>query len=163
VRPKHFLRAVDKGDHSFIHDAWWKTVRPRYQFTDGQLLKSAITNHVEHSIQAGLKTNMIACDQEDPTLIYSVLMWHPITPTLAAIDFGYTKNIVRRLGFQAELMKALGSYKTQVITIHAPSFSSNEYYDASQEPFGYRLKRSGLIIDPFFYERLSHVNYGEKR
>lgn len=162
MKPKFRIRLVEPGDHAYIHHAWWKTMRPRYPFTDGQLLKQAISFHVEQSLKAGLGENLIACDEQDDSTIYSVLMCHQITPTMVAIDFGYTRNSMRRMGFQNSLLFTLKDYRNKVVTMQAPCFSQTEYYSASGEPFGRVLNEKGIVIDPFLYERLSLAGYGER-
>lgn len=155
MKPKYRFRLIKESDHPFIHDAWFKTMRPRYAFTDGQLLKKAISFHVEQALEKGKMQSVVACDEEDHDVIFAFLVWHQVSPTMCAIDFGYTKNYVRRLGFQKALLLHVRDYQTKVVTIQAPSFSSKEFVNEEGEMLGYHLKKKyDLVIDPFLYERL---------
>lgn len=157
MTPKFHLRQIEEGDHSFVYNSWFHTMRSRYEFTDNKLLTSVLSEHAKKALSYG---GFVACDPEDETHIYSLLLWHEITPTMAAIDFGYTKQVFRRTGLQRTLLNGLRRYPTRVITMQAPAFTSNEFKSTNGERLGHVLKHKyELTIDPFFYERLSLIGH----
>lgn len=117
-------------------------------------MRSAISAQVTKALSLGQLQSAVACDEEDDDVIYAFLIWHEVTKNIAAIDFAYTKNFCRRLGFQTSLLKALDPYSVKVLTFYAPCFSLKEYAKDGLQ-FGEALPKKGLVIDPFFYERLS--------